>query len=192
MEWLNNVRTVSPNSWQRQIIVGSLLGTGFIGRDPFFGFKQPLRKADWFAHKALELKNLGTAKSVQRDSRNWIWRSARGDVWDEYRALFYEGGRKVITEKTLDGLRDIALAVWFGDRGFGGASYGLRLGRLDERSRATVRRYFHEVDMPCELLGTRLIFTETGAQEFLRCVGHCLPEFMLDDPILTGTTSRRR
>lgn len=82
--------------------------------------------------------------------------------------------------RTMNRLRDIALAIWYGDCGFkySNKRIGIHCGRKPGRI-PIFCRFFNEVSMPCRIRGDDLIFDVEGTRSFLRVVGHRLPEFML-------------
>lgn len=178
--------TVKVNSWQNQVICGSLLGAGYVSRTrpPYMGMSEG-RVHDWLRYKGAELEEVGARTPLCASGKVLKWRSASGEVWGHYARMFYGGGGKRVGMETLNSLRDVALAVWFGDKGFWYSKrmVGLRTTAFGAGSNRTIGRYFNEVGMPCELKedsngATRVVFTREGTGRFLATVAHRLPPFM--------------
>jgi hypothetical protein len=190
-------------SWHSQLILGSLLGSGYLvrvkkkeGSEPtyYMGISES-HDPDWFAYKAGEL-SLVAAKTPVVESRGVLkWRSRSGSHWQEYVDQFYkkDDWGKYVTMETLDKMKDTALAVWFCDKGFWYTSrrVGLRTSAFGDANQV-IHDYFNEVGLECELRkdsngACRVIFTRHGTDRFLSTIAQRLPFFMryrLEAPIL--------
>lgn len=171
------------SDWQRQIIIGSMLGNGYFcqtGSNFFFGFSET-RDSNWLVYKSQELENLSAKTPICRNGKSWRWRSQTHETWNEYRLMIQHRNRKmpVVREWLLDQLRDIGLAIWFGDRGFWYTNkrIGLRTTKFSIQSNELIERYFRRIGIGCEFRKTgksgRIIFDQHGTKKFLATVAHC-------------------
>lgn len=178
------------NDWQKQIILGSLLGNGYIvkpkqGNNPFFGLTAGDNEK-WFAYKISEISNLGTNKALYDNGKRW--RSRCSEEWKELQKLCYKNGKKHIKMEWLDLLRDIALVIWFGDKGrfISNNKIALNTYAFGLQGNRIIEQYFNEVDMPCEFKCIRetgkIVFTNEGTREFFRITGHLMPNYILHSP----------
>lgn len=172
-------------NWQMQIIAGGLMGSGYISNSkmPYMSMSES-RNHEWLRYKSQEMESIGAETPLCLCDGVLKWRSRSGDMWNNYREMLYGDAGKKVEMATLDGLRDIALAVWFGDKGFWYSRYlvGLRTSKFGEYNRIIVD-YFREVGMPCDVKigakGTRrIVFSRQGTQKFLSTIAHRLPDFM--------------
>jgi hypothetical protein len=171
--------------WQDQIISGSLLGSGYISctKPNYLGMSET-RNHDWVHYKGEELATIQAKTSFSQCGNVVKWRSVSGDIWDDYYDRFYFGGQKRVSMEVLDTLRDIALAVWFGDKGFwySNRRIGLRTTAFGENNEVLLV-YFNEVGLECDLKmdshgAKRIVFTRDGTISFLGTIAHRLPDFM--------------
>ena len=180
------------NQWQDQIVLGTLLGSGFMVRSiqketpNYYVGMSETRNDQWFNYKCQELALFAAKTPVCRSANALKWRSKAGANWHCYWNQFHDAeGNLTVQMETLDKLKDTALAVWFGDKGFWYTSrrLGLRTGKFKDGN-FTICKYFNEVGIPCDIRTdanntTRCIFTREGTIAFFATCGHCLPEFML-------------
>ena len=108
---------------QKEIIVGTLLGDGYLEHDGFkasrLQIKQSERKKDYVLWLYNELKDLVRTPPKQRKDNNQWYFSTRSLVeLDFFRNLFYWSGKKSVpsTIKELP-FSSLSLAVWFMDDG---------------------------------------------------------------------------
>lgn len=108
----------------KQIIVGSLLGDGWLERQSASGtamfrvkYSDKSKKyLEWLRDRVGEL-NPSDLKSVPRYSQHYFYTEARRDIGDLYN-LFYPKGRKSIPRNIAHLLvKPIGLAVWYQDDG---------------------------------------------------------------------------
>lgn len=182
-------------TWHHQIILGSLLGSGYLvrvkkkeGSEPtyYMGISES-HDPDWFAYKAGEL-SVVAAKTPVVESRGVLkWRSRSGSNWQDYVDNFYtQDWAKFVTMDTLDQLKDTALTVWYCDKGFWYTSrrVGLRTSAFGEYNQV-IHDFFNEVGIECELRkdsngACRVIFSRYGTERFLATIAHRIPSFMRD------------
>lgn len=167
---------------QQQLIFGTLLGNSkLIARD---GFAQLVMKSNdcrWLELKCQELDEL--KGKYKKSYGNYYWYSNFNlDLYRIYNS-FYHNGLKNITMDWLDQLRDIALAIWYGDCG---ALVGrtktnacLRIQSLCGAEDIIVR-YFNEVNMPCSINWVRhkptVVFTKQGTITLFKIIGPYIPD----------------
>jgi hypothetical protein len=171
--------------WQNQIICGTLLGSGYISRTKptYLGISES-HNHEWLVYKGQELQSLEARTPISESGKVVKWRSKSNEIWLSYGEKFYKEGKKTVDMELLNGLRDIALAIWYGDKGFwySNRRMGLRTTAFGD-SNLTLWKYFNEVGMPCDRKvdshgATRIVFTREGTHRFLTTVAHRLPDFM--------------
>ena len=108
---------------QKEILVGTLLGDGYLEHDGFkasrLQIKQSNRKKDYVFWLYKELENLVKTPPKQRkDNQQWYFSTRSLIELDFFRNLFYESGKKLVPisiKKLL--VSPLSLAVWFMDDG---------------------------------------------------------------------------
>ena len=108
---------------QEAIIVGSLLGDGYLDKNPYgsisLEIKQKSNHRDYILWLWKELNNLCNKKPYQRtDNHQWRLLTKYDKKLQFYHQLFYKNRRKVIRkaiEKILT--HPLSLAVWYMDDG---------------------------------------------------------------------------
>lgn len=169
------------NPWQHQIILGCLCGSGYLWHTKssiYMGMTET-HDFNWINYKALELQDLGHAKSLCKSRNTMKWRSITSEFWCQYFNWFYDSEKNpVLKLQVLDQMRDIGFAVWFGDKGYWYSSkrVGLRASKFSNRSEGV--RFFNEVGIECEEFRKSILFTKTGTDRFLNLVSHRLPNYM--------------
>lgn len=176
---------INLTSWQHQVVCGALLGSGYISRtNPTYMGMSETRSKQWLLYKSLELSSVGAMTPISDSGNVFKWRSQSGEIWNDYGKCFYRNGSKYIEMQILDQLKDIALAIWFGDKGFWYSNRRVGLRTTAFRSNNDIIwQYFNEVGMSCERKrdshgAVRIVFDKEGTLEFLSAIGHRLPEFM--------------
>ncbi len=174
-------------SWQQQIITGTLLGSSSIvipNNQPNHYFMMVDKNKDWLFYKAEELKHIEAETPVSQNEKRLRWRSKSSKTeWLPFRENHYKDGKKMVKLEILDSLRDIGLAIWFGDKGYWATKkrIGLRTSAYGDDN-VIIKKYFDEVGMPCEIRKykkiQRIMFTKQGTLTFLKVVAHCLPKCM--------------
>lgn len=163
------------NDDHRQIVLGSILGNGFIckGRkSSYFCMRHSVRHLAWLQSKAAELQAYESRTPWYQYETTCTWRSASDSIFNELRELCYKDGVKTITMEWLDQLRDLAIAVWYGDSGCltgrGQKNACLRTQSFGKEGNEIIARYFNEVGIPCNLNKSRgswvVVFTIPGTE----------------------------
>lgn len=177
------------NSWQKQIIMGTILGGSSIvkpakGRNCYLFMRSC--KQDWVKYKAEELKSLASEHPFTQEGNTLRWHSNCYPVFNEFRDEFYKGDKKKLTMNILDKLMDIGLAVWYGDRGkLIRNKLVLNTGAFGEDGTNLAIKYFNEVGIECNLYKERnkfrVQFTKEGTLKYFATIAHTLPEFMCSE-----------
>lgn len=114
---------------KEQIILGTLLGDAFIGklqgRSRSYSIKWEHSKeqrdyAIWKADESLDnYSSFERSRSDKRTDNTYhsITCYSRVDDYKEYREMFYTDEGKQVSDKVLEKLGDLAIAVWFMDDG---------------------------------------------------------------------------
>lgn len=178
------------SDWQRQIVMGTVLGGSSLvvptrGRSAYLAMRD--RQRHWLAYKCAELEAFAGEKPFYEDGATLRWFSACYPVFREVRDEMYDGKRRRITSRLLDRLRDIGLAVWFGDCGrLRGGKVVLATSVLGDVGTAVAANWFADVgigrpDIRHGKQGLRLLFDTAASEQFLMLVASRLPERFLTD-----------
>jgi hypothetical protein len=178
-------------NYQRQIIIGTILGGSSVvkpkgGRNCYLLMRD--RNRNWIAYKTLELKQLAPLQRPFNIEKHTVrWHSSCFPLFNEFRDLFYKKGKKKVTNKLMENLllRDIGLAIWFGDAGRVQKGKAiLNTHQFGKSGTQAVARYFRECGIDCEATtircGWRVVMSPEGTIRYLATIAHCLPEFMLN------------
>lgn len=173
--------------WQKQIVLGTILGGSSIvkpskGRNCYLFMRS--RHRDWLAYKSHELQLFSSQRPFTEEGNTLRWHSNCYPVFNEFRDLFYIEGVKTVNMEILNRLRDIGLAVWYGDCGkVKNKKVVLNTHKFGEDGTNMIVRYFNEVDIECTVIterkNYRVQMTEEGSERFLMTIAHRLPDFML-------------
>lgn len=175
--------------WIEQIIIGTVLGGSSIikpskGNNCYLNMRS--KNYNWILYKIKELQDYGSRYEVNKKDNAFIWRSDTNELFTKiYSMLYDENKKRIVSIEILDSLRDIGLAIWFGDRGeIIDGQISLDISNLD-RYGYIIRQYFNEIGLSCVLVKnkntiTRIYFTEEATKKFLMIVGEKLPFFMVD------------
>jgi hypothetical protein len=172
--------------WQRQIVLGTILGGSSLvkpkrGRNCCLFMRS--RNQLWLSYKAEELKELASQKPLSGDANTYRWHSNCFPVFNEFYELFYYRKKKTVPANVLDSLRDIGLAIWYGDSGKVVKKCAvMNTHRFGTKGTQTVARYFRSITYNCEVIkergNLRVRLDEESTQRFFRLIGHRLPGFM--------------
>lgn len=182
---------ISPpvSDWQRQIILGTVLGGSSIvrpvgGKNSYLSMRG--KDAYWLEYKNHELKDLASPNPflIEKDNKYFRWHSLCYPVFNDYHALFYEGRKKTVRIDVLNELRDIGLAVWFLDGGrYERRHVLLNTTTFGEEGTETVCQYFNEISLPAVVKkkgnSFKVQLEPNASLKFLKTVAHRVPEFML-------------
>jgi hypothetical protein len=174
------------NDNQRQIILGSLLGNGYIckGRkSDYFCMRHSVNHLPWLQSKAAELTEFNAGKPWYQHETTCTWRSRCDPVFNDLRKLCYPGGKKQITMDWLNPLRDIGIAVWYGDSGCltgrNNKNACLRTQSFDLEGNQIIEKYFNEVGLECSMNKSRksyiVVFSVKATTRLIEMIGNCLP-----------------
>lgn len=118
------IMDVKLSEKQRAIIVGSILGDGYIGVSPahtsYLEVKQQESRREYVFWLYKELKNLcGSQPKRRSDNKQWrLYTKYSKVLYKHFRQTFYLNGRKVIPgniDRIL--VSSLSLAVWYMDDG---------------------------------------------------------------------------
>ncbi len=175
------MRTFELNSYERQVVLGTLLGTSCVRKHPrgrnYSLYMRATDDPSWFAVKCRHLQAFARDPYV----KGATWESCSNEAWNEFHTIGYRGGKKLATMEWLDSLTDAGLSVWFLDKGgvCGNKAY-IRVANLGGHD--VIKRYFNEVGFPCDIRKKMVVFDAGVAQKFLKLITPCFPKYLLDRP----------
>lgn len=108
---------------QKDIIIGTILGDGYIEFDGFHGsrlqIKQSKEHRDYVFWLYDKLENLCKSAPKQRhDTKQWYFSTRHLNILTELESIFYRNGNKIIPKNLRDiFISPIILAVWYMDDG---------------------------------------------------------------------------
>jgi hypothetical protein len=173
---------------QRQVLLGALLGNGYLchgSKNCYFCMRHSTDHLPWLQTKASELTQYGAATPWYVKNSTCTWRSISHPIFTELRQFCYgENGKKQVTMDWLDSLRDVGLAVWYGDSGslMGRKQRNacLRTQSFGLEGNKIIERYFNEVNLPCNINRSKnshvIVFTVAGTEALIRLIAHWLPK----------------
>ncbi len=170
---------------QIQLVMGTLLGKSYLSK-PKLGVNYFLTMPDtenprWLNFKAAMLQEYSRNSPTFAERGKRKWRSRTDVMWTD----LYNNFQKKLTMDSLNHLNPLALAVWFLDKGFfvTKKKVCLRTTSFGMSGNRIIARFFDEVDMPCEIKKERdtgkILFTEKGTYNFLKCLASYIPPFMI-------------
>ncbi len=172
--------------WQRQIVLGTILGGSSVvvpknGRNCFLFMRS--KNTKWIKYKAEELKIASSQRPFTYEGAILRWHSVCFPIFNEFREMFYVDGKKTLSMPILDQLRDIGLAIWYGDAGkIKKDEVSLNTSKFGKSGTELVVKYFTEVGIKCDLIQQdsryRVLMDKEGSKKFLMITLDCLPEFM--------------
>lgn len=176
------------SDWQRQIIVGTILGGSSLVKPPkgrnCYLFMRSSDK-EWIEYKAEELKCLSSQRPFTLEGNTLRWHSNCYPLFNELRNIFYDKETKFITEHILDEvcMKDIGLATWFGDCGkVKKDRIWLNTHKFGENGTNAICNWFNSAMLEAEVAkerdSYRVVLTRKGTQKFLATVAHTMPDFM--------------
>lgn len=175
------------SDWQKQIINGTILGGSSLvkpkkGRNCYL-FMRSANK-DWLNYKAEELSSLSSQRPFTQEGNTLRWHSNCYPIFTEYHNRFYENNKKLVKMDILDSLRDIGLAIWYGDCGkLKKGKVILNTNKFGENGTQIISNYFREAgigetNLTKERKYIRLTFSEEATNKFLLILASRLPDFM--------------
>jgi hypothetical protein len=182
--------SVNPivTDWQRQIIVGTLLGGSSIicpsaGVNCYLSMRD--KNFQWLNYKAKELEVLSSNKAILSE-RTHRWHSKCYPIFSDFRNDFYnDKGRSLILDH-LEGFQDIALAIWFGDCGkYRNGVVTLNTHVWGQKGSEVIVEYFKLLDYKPELLKERGKFRvrldQESSAKFMNIIVPVLPSSFVDE-----------
>lgn len=178
---------IFENDDHKQIVLGTLLGNGYIcnGRkNCYFCMRHSEDHLPWLQSKAAELSVYGSKTPWYKYKTTHTWRSSCAPIFNEMRKLCYRGSMKTVTMEWLDMLRAMAIAVWYGDSGCltgrGRKNACLRTQSFGFEGNKVIEQYFNEVGMSCHINKSReswvIVFTVAGTETLMsKITGPFLP-----------------
>ena len=175
------------SDWQKQIIIGTILGGSSVvkptkGKNCYLFMRSKNR--DWLNYKSQELNMFSSQQPFTEESNTLRWHSNCYPIFNEFREAFYVNGSKIVNMEILNELRDIGLAIWYGDCGkIKKNKVILNTNNFGKKGTDIIAQYFNEVGVECSVLkerknNYRLQMTEEGSVKFLSIIAHRLPNFM--------------
>lgn len=181
------MQSILSNSDDRmQIILGSLLGNGYIckGRkNDYLCMRHSKRHDLWLKTKSNELSIYSSKTPYYEYYTTITWRSICHPTFTELKKYCYQDGKKCVTMDWLDRLRDLAIAVWFGDSGTmtgrGSRNACLRTQSFGLNGNEIIEKYFNEVGFPCKINKSRksyvIVFSIEGTKSLIDLIANSIP-----------------
>jgi hypothetical protein len=172
-------KSLKLDEWQKQIVLGSVLGSGdILPKNKSYYFRCRSHDVKWLEWKNDQLLEFASKTAFCLVKKIYYWRSIVHKEFSCLRDNLYIDNKRSPTMRVLNQLRDIAIGVWFYDKGkVEGTEASIRLSCGGEK---IVQKYFSEVGMPCVLEGNVLKFTRQGTKKLLFVAIDKLPEFATD------------
>lgn len=119
MKRLNIHENINLSEESEQILLGSILGDGYLGNSPtsYYSEAHCLAQLDYLYWKKEKLNLPFGPDNNMNDGTSIQIRTRRIPKLNEYRKLFYPNGKKIVTREILDKLTPLAIAVWYMDDG---------------------------------------------------------------------------
>jgi hypothetical protein len=175
------------SDWHYQIILGTVLGGSSIvkpakGKNCYLFMRST--NEHWINYKAAELSCFASQSPFNREGNTIRWHSNCYPVFKSLRDLLYEGKTKVINSDALDKLRDIGLAIWYGDCGkLENGQITLNTNQFDDHGSEVVKSYFHQAGIGESSIvktrggSSRVQLSKEATEKFLMTVASRLPDF---------------
>lgn len=169
-----------PNitDWQRQVIIGTLLGTSAIYKAPKARNAMLIMRGHdqkWIQCKAQEIEEFTSENPYTTYERKgnpyYAWHSKCSPLFNHFQDMFYQENKKIVTMEILNELRDIGMAVWFVDCG------EVRDNRVIIPGNEIISQYFSEIGIENEMKDKEIILTEEATNKFIYIVAPNIPEF---------------
>ena len=171
---------------QREIIIGTVLGGSSIvkpkgGKNCYLSMR--CKKGVWLEYKGNELRNLASSAPYTTTDTTYRWHSLCYPLFNEFREMFYEDGKRRLKPEVLDTLCDVGSSVWFVDCG---RSRNRRLilntHIWGEDGTSLIVEYFNAIDCPAEVMREkgylRVRLTEIGSERWVKIIAPQVPTFV--------------
>lgn len=181
------------NDWQKQIIVGSVLGGSSLVKQPKGkNYYLSMRSKDtlWLQYKMEELKGCFKNTELKRDGRTYRSNSICSEAFTELHKTLYKEGKRHINNDILDMLTDTGMAVWFleggGLTGRNKKNAYINTTKYGKIGSETIRSYFNDIlDVYCNINWNkermRVVMKVDGTEKLLKTISHRFPDYMLQD-----------
>lgn len=173
---------------QKEIIVSTILGGSSIikpakGRNCYLSMRS--KNNLWLEYKARELHAFASPAPFTVE-KTYRWHSLCYPLFINFYKMFYRQGKRHLESKVLDPLRDLGLAIWFGDCGrYLNGQVTLNTHIWGEQGSKTIRRYFQCIGYQPELIEKRGCFRvrldETSSEAYLKLIVPHLPAFIVQE-----------
>jgi len=135
----------------------------------------------WLDFKSAELKVFSSDTPVTIEKTN-RWHSLCYPYFDEIRPLFYTDQKRHLNIDVLNGLRDIAYMIWYGDAGsYKNNQITFNTHIWGEQGTETINRYFNEIGFSSEIVLKQKYFRvrldETSSKQILKIISPHFPNF---------------
>jgi hypothetical protein len=170
------------SSWQRQIILGTILGGSSLvkteGRNCYLSMRG--RNLGWIEYKSQAIDMLAPPNPFLTTKTGYFrWHSCCSPLLNDFYDLFYRNGKKTANMDVLNELRDIGLSIWFLDSGkIKDKELYMNTVYLGEDGTKIVNQYFREIDLISEVIGTKVHLDKPSTSKFIEIIVHLIPEFM--------------
>ena len=182
VNWNGTTNKMNMFEHKTQIMLGTLLGNSKL-----INYKKDIclwmRNKDqaWLESKAHDLRRYEDVFYFKTNI--YHWRSKPNEIFDEFESIFYNNGQKFVTLSILDSLRDVAIAVWYGDCGcLVGRSRNnacLRTQSFGSKGNHIIAEWFNSVGIECNLNRHRsdyvVVFTHEGTRVLFNMISTLLP-----------------
>jgi ABC-type transport system substrate-binding protein len=173
---------------QKQVILGTLLGYGFIcdGENyPYLCIQHKVAEEHYLYSKIMELNNFSRKKAIYRKQTGVVgWRSKPNEAWKELYHLTYKDKKKHANDEWLNLLKDTGITVWFCDSGeIIDGKMKLNTQTFQYEGNEVIQQYFKNLGINCEIVRYRrtyfLMFDEAGTQTIKKIIYPIVPECIL-------------
>jgi hypothetical protein len=165
---------------QRQIVLGTLLGNGFIcnAKNPYLCIQHSYNYYAYMTSKINHLEEFSRKTGYYYKNNIVGWRSSCSSIWLDFKKLCYKDKVKTVTMNWLDQLRAIGIAVWYGDSGcligYHKKNACLRTQSFGKAGNEIIAEYFNGVGLPCNINKSKksyiITFSVEGTCSFLKLV----------------------
>jgi len=179
---------ISPkvNNRQKDFIIGTILGGSSIvkpskGKNCYLSMRS--KNIEWLRFKATELVHLASNAPITKEKTN-RWHSICYPIFNEFREMFYDNrGRRRLHLDNLSLLRDMALAVWFGDCGTFSRGHAIINTHIwKKKGTETIHEYFTCLSFDSSIIkqrnNYRIKLDQHSSESLWRLIGPHMPTFM--------------
>lgn len=180
----------SIDAYGEQVLLGAVLGGSSIlktklARNYFLSMKSPNPK--WLVWKIQAMRQLFKDEDLIEQNGSYRCHSYACKFITTKHEAMYEGTQRRITEKLLDGMRDIGLAAWCieggGRTGNGKRNFYLTMTRFTLEDTIFTMKYFNNfLELPCIVKDygryRRLQFTVYGSDKLIAMIQPHVPDFI--------------